>query len=126
MTPLQRIDRRIRELKAQRKVRIAKALADLQEDKRKLRRGYVDPAKVLALVDSRARAYLATHHSAVQGRVIGVSTFCEVMGLSERGIQRARQTGWMTYGMADEICCRLGVPTVTVYPYEQMSLEVAA
>jgi hypothetical protein len=121
-----RINRIFRDLKAERKANFEQLQKDIEEDKRKLRRGCVDPAKVLEILDRRVREYAATHLSdrddQVQG--VGLGTFCEINSLSERQILRAKASGWMTFNMADKICCCLGVPTATVYPYE-LILDVA-
>jgi hypothetical protein len=129
MNPLRRIDRHIRELKAIRKANFERVQKQIALDKKRHRRGDVDPSKVLELLDRRVQEYASTHHTEVAGQVhsVGLGTFCEIMRLSERQIMRARKSGWMTYGTADLICCRLGVPTATVYPYEQGALwEVAS
>jgi hypothetical protein len=129
LNPLLRIDRRIRELKAIRKANFERVQKEIQSDKRKYRKGHVDPSKVLAILECRVAEYAATHLSDRDDQVhsVGLGTFCEVMSLPERQILRAKASGWMSFNMADKICCRLGVPTATVYPYEQGALwEISA
>lgn len=123
---LTKINRLIAALRAERKVRTAKVREQIAKDKKHLRKGDVDPAKVLAILERRVQEYAATHLSDRDDQIqkVGLGTFCEVNSLCERQIQRAKASGWMTFNMADKICCSLGVPTATVYPYE-LILDVA-
>jgi hypothetical protein len=126
VNPMRRIDRHIRELKAIRKANVEWVREQIEADKRNLERGNVDPAKVLALLEKRVQEYGADH-SSDHNLAFGFRHFCDVTGLPYRQILRAKASGWMTFNMADKICCRLGVPTATVYPYEQGALgEVAS
>jgi Na+-transporting NADH:ubiquinone oxidoreductase subunit NqrA len=56
----------------------------------------------------------------------GLEVLCELRNLEARTIRRIKATGKVSYLQADEICCRLGVPTACIYPFEQLSLEVSA
>lgn len=115
MTPrraLKRIDRHIAELMEIRRQNFLKVSAGVDFDKMQLRRGNYDADPLIELLDRRSRF--------LDG---GIAELCEVRELPERAIFRLKETRWVTPRMADLICCRLGVPTVCVYPYEQMSLE---
>jgi hypothetical protein len=126
LNSLRRIDRRIRELKALRQANFEQVRKQIALDKKRHQRGNVDPAKVLALLEKRVAEYGADH-SSNHNLAFGFRQFCDVTGLPYRQILRAKASGWMTFNMADKICCRLGVPTATVYPYEQGALwEVAS
>lgn len=121
---LKRIDRHIAELIEIRRQNYLKVCAEVDFDKAQYRRGNYDAAPLLELVDRRVQEY-RVNHIGPDNRTVSLGELCEVRGLNVRAILRIRQTGWVTPRMADLICCRLGVPTVCVYPYEQMSLDEA-
>lgn len=112
-----RINQKIRELKAERTLRIAKVREQVAKDKKHYRKGDLDPAPVLELLRKRA----------LENGYGGIRVYCEVLGICDRNVERVKASGWITEKFADEMCCKLLVPFVTVYPYEQGALwEVAS
>lgn len=82
-------------------------------------RACLDASALLGLIERRVAEYRADTGGGLRG-------LCQTRNLPYRTVLRIKASGLVSEVMLDELANRLGVPTVCIYPYEQMSLEVSA